>query len=226
MLNLSCGALLELNWPAMASWSVQRSLPNWLLAVTTNWPMSVLLTLWSFRVCWSSSGMLISNSPGLLTNATPLLGKTEKIYHIVLKTRNQDLCPFPQKSTCICKNLLCLKLLSYRHFALVILHMQWSLLTQPRILMLTDFRHAFLLTSKSSFSGTRVPKNEQPGSKHHLEDPAGREQSFPLRNLRAPQRTCAWTSNAKFNQSNVNHCSAALFSAGPLDLDSCEFCFL
>lgn len=59
----------------MASWSVHRSLPNWLLAVTTNWPMSVLLTRCSFRVCWSSSGMLISYIPGLLTNATPLLEK-------------------------------------------------------------------------------------------------------------------------------------------------------
>lgn len=64
---------LNTHEPAIASWSMQRSLPNWLLAVTTSWPMSVLRTRCSVNLCWSSSGMLISYTPGLWANVTPLL---------------------------------------------------------------------------------------------------------------------------------------------------------
>lgn len=58
------------NIPAISRVRVQVSLPYLLLAMHVSWPTSLLFTLHSFSVCWSSSGMLNSNRPGLLDNVT------------------------------------------------------------------------------------------------------------------------------------------------------------
>lgn len=69
-----CSVVLCL--PAISSKRRQDSVPYGLLAVKLSGPTSLLLTLQSFSVCWSSSGMLISNSPALFDKVAPLLIKT------------------------------------------------------------------------------------------------------------------------------------------------------
>lgn len=64
--------------PAISTVKVQLSLPCLLEATNIISPASTLLTLKSFSVCWSSSGIDISQTPGLPASSAPLLGNRAK----------------------------------------------------------------------------------------------------------------------------------------------------
>lgn len=75
--------------PAISTVKAQLSLPCLLEATNIISPASTLLTLKSFSVCWSSSGIDISQTPGLPASSAPLLRNTANRHiHSVLEERS------------------------------------------------------------------------------------------------------------------------------------------
>lgn len=79
--------------PAVSTVKAQLSLPCLLEATNIISPASTLLTLKSFSVCWSSSGIDISQTPGLPASSAPLLrnGANRHIHSVLGGKKHQIL---------------------------------------------------------------------------------------------------------------------------------------